>query len=197
MGPVLAKRKRVPTGSAIKQTAKAARWHACPQSHLAKKAWETPCRHLVAHRRTRWRLHIVMYILRRVRRGVQCCRDKGPGAQVPAWWPHLHPLGIAALPGLAKDHTFATHLPSCLGLAALDHLGICSVMQRQGKSHTRWPPCTCWASLPRQVRQGIRPVLHTVLHAWASQPRTTQVCAIQLCRPLPIPACPLLLHSPI
>ena len=113
---------------------------ACPQSHLAKKAWETPCCHLFAQRRTRWRLHIVMYILRCVRRGVQCCRDKGPGAQVPAWWPPLHTLGIAASPGLAKDHTNATHLPSCLGLAASDHLGVCSVMQRQGKSPTRWPP---------------------------------------------------------
>ena len=40
-------------------------------------------------------------------------------------------------------------------------------------------PCTCWASLPRQVRQEITPVLHTVLYAWASQPRTTQGCAVR------------------
>jgi len=64
--------------------------------------------------------------------GGQYCRDKGPGAHASARWSPSHPLGIAASPGLARDHTSASHLPLCLGLAASDHSGVCSAVQSEG-----------------------------------------------------------------
>ena len=38
----------------------------------------------------------------------------------------LHLLGIAASPGSARDQTSTTYRPSCLGLAASDHSGVCN-----------------------------------------------------------------------
>ena len=64
--------------------------------------------------------------------GGQYCRDKGPGAHASARWSPSHPLGIAASPGLARDHTNTSHHPLCLGFAASDHSGVCSAVQSQG-----------------------------------------------------------------